>query len=105
MAEILQGTTPIVRITLPDEIDYNDISVFELTVRSGTTLIKKHLSDITYQSDANRIVYQFLESETLSFEPDGIVEIQARFKITTGDVYGTRIKKILCRDLISEDVI
>ena len=105
MAEILQGTTPIVRLTLPSSVEYAYIAALEFIVKSGGTTIEKGLSDMTYDSASNRISYTFTQTETLALEANTFAYMQLRFKTMDDAVYGTKVKKVFCRDLMSEDVI
>lgn len=106
MSEILQGTTPSLKIIIdPADFDVGDVIKLELTMLNGETSAKYGLSDVTVDTEANSFIYQFTETETLALIPSRSLFYQVRFMFADGTIVGTKKMQIQVADLYSEDVM
>lgn len=99
---IIQGTTPTLTIAIAEDIDISTATAVELSFKSGSTLTRKGLEDVTI--DENSISYHFTQAETLAFSEDDILFWQLRVMVG-GEIYGTTIQSISVEDLMSEVVL
>ena len=104
MMEALQGTTPTLEITIPQDIPVSNIIGIELTMRHKASKQKYGLSDVTVDSETNTISYRFAEAQTLALDPDYPLWWQLRVKTASG-IVGTDKYQIDVKDLMSEDVM
>lgn len=104
MNEILQGTTPSLTITIPEEIAVSSITAAELAFRHSGTTTLYHLSDLTVDSEANTLTYPFTEAETLALSPTAPLTWQLRIQTADG-IFGTAQQRINVLDLISDEAL
>lgn len=115
-SSILQGTTPTLRISIkPEDLLLSDAAEFELAFLEqaseptkhvcGSRAIIKHRSDLTVDTDNNRIEYHFSEKETMKLDPNLYLFYQLRIKMNNGEIFGTAAKKISVSDLISQEMM
>lgn len=103
MSSILQGTTPVLTITIDTNDFYvSDITALELTFKNNENTTIHGLSDVVLDSTDNTIAYQFTESETLALTPGMFLKYQLRFKFSDGAIIGTKIMKASTDELISK---
>lgn len=101
MSAILQGTTPTLTITIPDEIPVANITALELAFKHGGTTNLLHLSDVVVDGEENTVSYTFSEEETLALNPAFPIIWQLRIQTADG-IFGTTQARIGVYDLISE---
>lgn len=63
------------------------------------------MNDVTVDAEANSVIYDFTEADTLAMDPDKPIIFQARFKLSNGKVVGTDKMKLMVADLIDEEVM
>lgn len=113
MAEILQGTTPTIRVTVKekgsDELyDLTDISIAELTVYQYGIGEIVYTTKPTIDRENSRISYIFSEAETLRISSDRRMYWQIRLGKTDlmmPDgmlIVGTLKGSVLVQDLLTE---
>lgn len=104
MSGILQGTTPSLVITVPDDVALANITGLELTLAHKNTKTVLGASDVTIDTEDNTITYQFTEEQTLALDPKAMLVWQLRLRNSSG-IVGTLPASIKVYDLISEDVM
>lgn len=103
---ILQGTTPSLMITISaEDFAVTDVQKLELVLQNGSNILKKGLTDVTLDAEANSITYRFTESETLNLRPQNSLTYQLRFQFQDGSIVGTKKASLRVDDLISEAVM
>ena len=98
---IIQGTTPTISVEVTN-LPIESATAIELTFKSGDTVTRKGLEDVTIEG--NTISYHFTQEETLAFSAAGTLYWQLRVMVD-GEVYGIPIQNISVLDLISEVVL
>ena len=101
---ILQGTTPKLEITIPEEFPVSTITEIELTFSHKDTVTKHGLSDVAVNGEMNTLTYSFTQAETLALDPRAPLWWQLRIKVPAG-IVGTEKKQESVLDLISEALI
>lgn len=104
MNGILQGTTPSLTITIPEEISVSSITAAELTFKQSGTVWIYHLSDLSIDAEDNTISKAYTEAETLALNPTAPLFWQLRIQTADG-IFGTPQSRINVLDLISEEAI
>lgn len=104
MNGILQGTTPSLVITIPEEIPVSTITAAELTFKHANTLSIYHLSDLDVDTEENSLTYAFTETETLALNPIAPLSWQLRIQTPDG-IFGTIQQRISVLNLISQEVL
>lgn len=101
---ILQGTTPVLTIQIPEEVSVSTIIAAELAIRNDEKLTLYHLPELTVDDEENTISKSFTEEETLALNPSSPLNYQLRVKTPSG-IYGTDKKQLRVIDLMSEEMI
>lgn len=101
---ILQGTTPSLTITIPEEITVDEITALELTFKQAFGVSVHHLADVSLDIEDNTITYAFSEAETLALSPAAPLLWQLRIQTTDG-IFGTPQNRINVLDLISQEAM
>lgn len=104
MNGILQGTTPTLVITIPDEIPVSDIRALELAIKHNGAVTLHHLPDVTVNANDNSISRTFTEAETLALNPSMPLFYQLRIQTIDG-IFGTEQSRLNVLDLISQEAI
>ena len=87
---VLQGTTPILRMNFADTgLSVANFDAAELTLKSRTKIVTKTLSDMTADTTNNKLSYHFTEDETLAF-PYGSALTWQLFVRVGSERYGTQ---------------
>lgn len=95
----VQGTTPSVTFNLP--FDTSTIENCEIYFgQDDELLVTKGYNDCTLSGTT--LTVRLTQSDTLQFDPEEKVQIQARFRYNDGNVEATDIKKIKVGDLLSD---
>lgn len=101
---ILQGTTPVLTLQIPEEVSVSSVMAAELTIRNNGKTTLYHLPELILDEEENTISKQFTEEETLALNPDSPLNYQLRVKTPSG-IYGTEKKQMRVIDLMSEETI
>ena len=114
MSEILQGTTPSLKIVI-NKTDFlvSSIVKLELAMTQKRSSSSPHdisicthgLEDVYLDTANNTITYTFTEAETLSMLPDKPLLYQLRFLFADGSIVGTKRMSLQVADLMSEEVM
>jgi len=104
MNGILQGTTPSLTITIPEEISVSSITALELTFKQVFGVSVHHLADVIIDTEANTITYAFSEAETLALSPAAPLMWQLRIQTADG-IFGTPQGRLNVLDLISQEAL
>ncbi len=104
MNGILQGTTPSLTITIPEEISVSSITALELAFRQMASVTLLHLEDVRMDAEANTITYAFTEAQTLALSPSAPLMWQLRIETADG-IFGTPQNRINVLDLISQEAL
>lgn len=98
----VQGTTPTIVFNLPF-----DVSVIENCEiyfgQNDELLLTKGYNDCILSGTTMTV--RLFQSDTLQFDPEEKLQIQARFRYTDGQTEATNIAKIKVRNLLSESII
>lgn len=79
-----QGTTPTIKMILPDEIDVTAVKEAVLTIaQHGKEKIKISLAGMKVGADDNSLTVTLLQGETLALDKLCAAEIQLKIKIDT----------------------
>lgn len=98
----IQGTTPTVVIHLP--FDVSTIENLEVYFgQNGETLVTKGYNDCVLSG--NLLQVKLKQRDTLAFDEEEKLEIQARFRFTDDTVEATTIGKVKVGELLSSAVI
>lgn len=95
----IQGTTPTIVFNLP----FNVSTIENCEVYLGQNdelIVTKGYNDCTLSGTT--LTVQLTQSETLQFDPEEKLQIQARFRYVDGMVEATNITKVKVGDLLSE---
>lgn len=99
---ILQGTTPKLEITIPEEFPVSTITEIELTFAHKDAKRMIGLAGVVVNSETNTITYSFTETETLALDPKYPLWWQLRIQVPAG-IVGTEKKQVSVLDLMSEE--
>lgn len=102
MNGILQGTTPSLTITIPEEISVSSITALELAFKQMASVTLLHMADVSMDAEANTITYAFTEAQTLALSPSAPLMWQLRIETADG-IFGTPQSRINVLDLISQE--
>lgn len=83
---IMRGTTPELRIKIPDTLKVTEAEAVELYVLNGYTYCTYTLEDLTLDEETNSIVKRFTEEETAKYTPGRGITVQGRLWFTDGTV-------------------
>lgn len=88
---IIRGTTPTLRLTVPETVDLTEASMVYATIKQGKTAITKSGNDL--EVEAHRVSVYLSQEESLDFcEADA--EVQLNWLYEDGRRNATIIKKI-----------
>lgn len=104
MNGILQGTTPSLTITIPEEISVSSITALELAFKQMASVTLLHMADVSIDTEANTITYTFSETQTLALIPSAPLMWQLRIETADG-IFGTPQNRINVLDLISQEAL
>lgn len=104
MNGILQGTTPVLTIKIPQEISVSEITALELTFKQAFGVTVLHMADVSLDVSENTISYQFTEAQTLALSPAAPLMWQLRIQTADG-IYGTIQQRVNIYDLISQEAL
>ena len=92
---MIRGTTPVIKLTLPEEIDWD---VLYITFKQGdTNVLEKTLSDV--EIDGKTIYLLLTQAETLAFDRSNVVWVQLRGKV--GDTaYASKVMRVSVSDIL-----
>lgn len=106
MSEILQGTTPSIKIKInTDDFLVSDVVKLEFAICQGNSVNIKGLSDVAVDTEDNAFTYTFTEEETLAMIPSTPLRYQLRFMFGDGSIVGTSKMTLRVADLFSEEVM
>lgn len=88
---IMQGTTPELRIKIPDTLKVTEAVAVELYILNGYSYCTYKKEDLTLDEETNSIVKRFTEEETAKYTPGRGIVVQGRLWFVDGTV---GIKKI-----------
>lgn len=106
MSEILQGTTPSIKIKInTDDFLVSDVVKLEFAICQENSVNIKSLSDVAVDTEDNAFTYTFTEEETLAMIPSKPLRCQLRFMFGNGEIVGTSKMTFRVSDLFSEEVM
>ncbi len=106
MSEILQGTTPSLKIKInTDDFLVSNVVKLEFAICQGNSVNIKGLSDVAVDTEDNAFTYTFTEEETLALTPSKPLRCQLRFMFGNGEIVGTSKMTFRVSDLLSEEVM
>lgn len=97
-----RGTTPQINITLDFEISLIETAIITFKQKNEVVL-EKEMTDC--QCSQNVMSVTLTQEETLQFTTDAPLTMQAKFKLTAGDVVATDIYKFNVEEIYNEEVI
>lgn len=97
---MIRGTTPVIILNLPMEMQFDTLYVtFQ---QNRKTVFEKTLSDVLLKN--NQIVISLTQTDTLSLDSKEVVSIQLRGKIGE-KVYASKIIQTLVSDILKDGEI
>lgn len=105
MTYIIRGTTPHIKIEMPEGLATTDVAELWLTVTQGCRkLIDKELADMEAVDDGH--VVRLTQQETLKLcATNGEVDVQARLRTVSGDAIASRIERVSAGRILKDGVI
>lgn len=83
---IMQGTTPELRIKIPDTLKVTESVAVELYILNGYSYCTYTKDDLTLDEETNSIVKRFTEDETAMYTPGRGITVQGRLWFADGTV-------------------
>lgn len=106
MTEILQGTTPTLKINIStSDFLVSDVTKLELCIYHNNVKSIYGLSDVTTDTESNAFTYAFTEAETLAMNPKLPLYYQLRFMFEDGSIVGTNQQSISVAVLRSKEIM
>ena len=104
-AILAPGTTPTMQIELPEDIPVTDIdaAVFSFA-QQGTEIITKKLGEMMIDAEANYLIIELSQQETLRFTDNMLIEMQLKFK-RQNNVEKTDVVRMAVDTVINKEVI
>lgn len=100
-----QGTTPTIKMILPDDIKVSTLNDAVFTIaQNGKEKINIHLSEMTVGSNDNSLTVTLSQNETLSMEKMFAAEIQLKIKVGT-TVTASNIMYIQVSEILNKEEI
>lgn len=101
---MLRGTTPVVTLTLPEDVDFSTVSVMYMSFgQGGQDLFDIDLAHLTI--DDNTVTAILSQTDTLKLDATQKTQIQLRWRNMDGSAYGTYIVKVSTEAIIKDGVI
>ena len=101
---MLRGTTPVVTLTLPDDVDFSTVDVMYMSFgQGGKDLFDIELDYLTI--DDNTVTAILTQAQTLLLDATQKTQIQLRWRNIDGSAYGTYIVKVNTEAILKEGVI
>lgn len=95
MADVLQGTTPSLRIKIkPTDFTVDVVTALELKFWQADDVTVHDLNDVSLDVENNAFLYHFTEIETLALDPKKTMKYQARFWMPDGNIVGFKERAI-----------
>ena len=107
-----RGTTPIFKLTLKNKsgriikIDGLEGGLSDGRVtfeQRDKIIVDKKLSECEFSNGS--ILVTLTQEETLKFDASSNVNVQCKFKDSSGVVVATKTKQFPCRDILNEEVL
>ncbi len=102
MSGILQGTTPELIITVPEDFPLANVVAVELTLQHKNVKTVLGTLDVVIDPDSNTITYTFTEAQTLALDPKALLMWQLRMRTNVGKIVGTLAESVSVYDLLSD---
>lgn len=100
-----QGTTPTIKMILPDEIDVSAVKEAILTIaQHKKEKIKISLAGMKVGADDNSLTVTLLQGETLALDKLCVAEIQLKIKIGT-TVTASNIMYVPVSEILNKEEI
>ena len=106
MAEAIRGTSPTIKLMVPESINLREASIIYATFEQGKLEVTKSSADnqIEFISD-NVIAVSFTQEETFRFKEGANVDIQLNWKTPQGKRNATEVRSIRFGRQLLEEVI
>ena len=106
MDKITRGTTPKIKIRLPEGLEAADVAEAWLTVSQfGELLVNKTLDDMTPDENGDLLV-TLTQTETLKLcSCGGTVNVQARLRTVSGEAIASEITEAAAAEILRDGVI
>lgn len=99
---MIRGTTPTHTITLSVPLD--DLKDFVVTyAQNKKVVLEKTKADYTVEED--KLVITLTQEETLKFNHDDLVEVQAKVLTMSGAVFASQIESVFVGRILNEGVL
>lgn len=104
MDALMQGTTPSIEITInTDDFLLSDVTAIKLPIQNGENLTTYEMSDLTIDTENNKLIKTFTENETLSLSPKSKLIVQGRFWLADGTIVGIEKLEFSVSDMLGID--
>ncbi len=99
--KMYRATTPKHTFTLPFSTD--GIDVLLLTYKQKNTVLELTKEDV--ELEENKIIVNLTQEETKMFNANMTVSVQARIKMSTGEVIASNVLKVRVDPVLNDEVI
>lgn len=101
-----RGSTPVIKINLPDKVDLENVSEIWVTIKNFYTKITKKLSEdnVDVDVEGHNVKIGLTQEETLTLSP-GEARVQVRFLTDNGQSFPTNEMIIQVNDILEGGVI
>ena len=104
MDALMQGTTPSIEITInTDDFLLSDVTAIKLPIQNGENLTTYEMADLTIDTENNKLIKTFTESETTALSPKSKLIVQGRFWLTDGTIVGIEKLEFSVSDMLGID--
>ena len=102
---ITRGTTPSIKYKF-NVVDVSDIAVAYMTIKQGTVMIEKDLSDANVDTEENSLTWTLTQDETLLIQYSSLsVSVQCRYRLADGTAGASRITSVPADAILKEGAI
>lgn len=104
MDALMQGTTPSIEITInTDDFLLSDVTAIKLPIQNGENLTTYEMADLTIDTENNKLIKTFTESETTALSPKSKLIVQGRFWLVDGTIVGIEKLEFSVSDMLGLD--
>ena len=99
-----RGTTPTVTFNLSADFELSMIDKCYVTFKSRSGKHEITLEDVVINEEESTLSVTLSQEDTLSFD-EGLVEIQIRIKLSSGEAYASPVKSFTMKQILKDGII
>ena len=99
-----RGTTPQIKLKLDTNLDLSDIVSLWVTFKGISFEVTKTLGEALIFNDLKEIRVDLTQEETLKLK-QGKIQVQVRFRLSSGRAYASSIAQLPLNAILKEGVI